>query len=295
MYNDVNNVKSEENNMNHVLYNPLSNNKRGALKLGEVTKYAPDEEFEFNDITEVDLKKFISELKEDDKLILAGGDGTLSVFVNELDGFVPDIPIIYYPSGSGNDFMKDVAERAENGFVYLNDYIRDLPKMTVKGKTYRFINGVGLGIDGYCCETANRKKDMGKRCSYISIALRGFLFEFKPMKATVTVDGVTNVYENTWLVAAMKGKYFGGGCKIAPAQDRSAPDKKVTVVLISCKNRVKCLAAFSSVFSGKHVKYTDIVKIVEGKDVKVEFDSPSILQYDGETVTGVQEYSVTVE
>ena len=72
-------LKSEENHMNHVLYNPLSNNKRGALKLGEVTKYAPNEEFEFNDITEVDLKSFISELNADDKLILAGGDGTLSV------------------------------------------------------------------------------------------------------------------------------------------------------------------------------------------------------------------------
>jgi diacylglycerol kinase family enzyme len=55
---------------------------------------------------------------------------------------------------------------------------------------------------------------------------------------------------------------------------------------------VKCLTAFSSVFSGKHIKYKDIVKVIEGKEVKVEFDTPSILQYDGETITGVQEYTV---
>ena len=280
--------------MNHVLYNPLSNNKRGALKLGEITKYAPGEEYEFNDITEVELKSFVSDLKEGDKLILAGGDGTLSVFANKLDGYVPDIPIIYCPTGSGNDFMKDVSANAKNGFVELNEYIKDLPKATVKGKTYRFINGVGLGIDGYCCETANRKKEMGKRCSYVSIALRGFLFEFKPMKAKVTVDGVANTYDETWMVAVMKGKYFGGGCMIAPNQDRLDPDKKLTIVLIKCKNRVKCLTAFSSVFSGTHLKYKNIVTVLEGMDVKVEFESPSILQFDGETVTGVQEFTATI-
>ncbi len=278
--------------MNYVLYNPLSNNKRGALKLGEVTKYAPNEEFEFTDITEVNLKEFVSKLCSDDKLFLSGGDGTLSVFANELDNDIPDIPIIYSPGGSGNDFMKDVVNYSKNGFIKLNDYLKNLPKATVKGKTFRFINGVGLGIDGYCCETANRKKEMGKRCSYVSIALRGFLFEFKPMKAKVTVDGVTTTYNDTWLVATMKGKYFGGGCMVAPAQDRCDADGKLSVVLIACKNRVKCLTAFSSVFSGKHIKYKDIVKVIEGKEVKVEFDTPSILQYDGETITGVQEYTV---
>lgn len=278
--------------MNYVLYNPLSNNKRGALKLGEVTKYAPNEEFEFTDITEVNLKEFVSKLCSDDKLFLSGGDGTLSIFANELDNDIPDVPIIYSPGGSGNDFMKDVLDYSKNGFIKLNDYLKDLPKATVKGKTFRFINGVGLGIDGYCCETANRKKEMGKRCSYVSIALRGFLFEFKPMTAKVTVDGVTTVYKDTWLVATMKGKYFGGGCMVAPSQDRRDADGKLSVVLIACKNRLKCLTAFSSVFSGKHIKYKDIVKVLEGKEVKVEFDTPSILQYDGETITGVQEYTV---
>ena len=81
---------------------------------------------------------------------------------------------------------------------------------------------------------------------------------------------------------------------VAPNQDRANPDRTMSVVLISCKNRVKCLTAFASVFSGKHLKYKDIVKVIEGKDVKVEFETPSILQFDGETVTGVQEFTATI-
>ena len=278
--------------MNYVLYNPLSNNKRGALKLGELNKYAPKEDFEFTDITQIDLNEFVSALTENDKLFVVGGDGTLNVFANKLDNKIPDIPIIYYPAGSGNDFMNDVSPDHKNAFIDLNNYIKDLPTATVKGKKYRFINGVGLGIDGYCCEMANRKKEMGKKCSYTSIALRGFLFEFKPMTAKVTVDGVTQVFKDTWLVSVMKGKYFGGGCMVAPMQDRNNESSELSVVLIHTKNRLKCLIAFSSVFSGTHLKYTDIVKVMSGKDIKVEYDTPSILQYDGETVTGVQEFSV---
>ena len=74
------------------------------------------------------------------------------------------------------------------------------------------------------------------------------------MTAKVTVDGVTQVFKDTWLVSVMKGKYFGGGCMVAPMQDRNNESGDLSVVLIHTKNRLKCLIAFSSVFSGKHLK-----------------------------------------
>ena len=53
--------------------------------------------------------------------------------------------------------------------------------------------------------------------------------------------------------------------------------------------------AFLSVFKGKHMKYKSIVSSVQGSDVRVEFDKPTALQIDGETVTDVKCYEVKKE
>ncbi len=34
----------------------------------------------------------------------------------------------------------------------MNAYLHNLPRVPVHGKTRLFLNGVGYGIDGYCCE-----------------------------------------------------------------------------------------------------------------------------------------------
>ena len=90
----------------------------------------------------------------------------------------------------------------------------------------------------------------------------------------------------------MQGKYFGGGVMIAPHQDRLNADNTVSVVVVSCKSRLKLITVFPSIFKGKHLKYTDIVHVFTGKSVSVEVDEPSALQVDGDPMTGVTSYTV---
>jgi diacylglycerol kinase family enzyme len=56
------------------------------------------------------------------------------------------------------------------------------------------------------------------------------------------------------------------------------------------KGRLRTLMAFPSIFKGEHIKHKSMVKILEGRDIRVAFDSPRAVQIDGETVTGVTEY-----
>ena len=51
---------------------------------------------------------------------------------------------------------------------------------------------------------------------------------------------------------------------------------------------------FPKIFKGEHVKYTKMISIYKGSEVKVSFDKPTALQIDGETVLGVTEYTVKV-
>ena len=94
--------------MKYVLVNPLSNNRHGKEDVEKVLELVKDEK-EVIDITEIDLKEFVTKLKKTDEIILVGGDGTINNFVNKLEGNIPSINIYLYPSGTGNDFLKNPA------------------------------------------------------------------------------------------------------------------------------------------------------------------------------------------
>ncbi len=59
-----------------------------------------------------------------------------------------------------------------------------------------------------------------------------------------------------------------------------------------CASKLKTLFVFPSIFKGEHVKHEEMVTVLTGQDFQVEFDRPTALQIDGETVVGVTEYSV---
>lgn len=276
-----------------ILYNPLAGNGFGLTRVQELKSVLTDGEVVLCDIREIgDIKSFLNEFSKEDVLILSGGDGTINRFVNDTDGANYPEQLYYYPTGSGNDFLRD-APPDERGLVKLNRYIKDLPVVTVKNKTYRFLNGIGYGIDGYCCEVGDelrRKSD--KPINYTSIAIKGLLFYYKPTHATVTVDGQTYEFDKVWLAPTMNGRHYGGGMMIAPEQDRLNSERELTLVVLHGSGKLKTLCVFPSIFKGEHIKHKDIFTLLRGKSVCVKFDRPVALQIDGETVLDVSEYTV---
>lgn len=241
----------------------------------------------------MDAAEFLRKAKPEDKVVLSGGDGTLHHFVNECGGQAPEHPVYYYPTGSGNDFMADVREREKDGLVLLNLYIQNLPTVTVKGETRYFLNGVGYGIDGYCCEEGDRQRaESSNTINYAAIAIKGMMSAFQPVEADVTVDGKTHHYSHVWLAPAMNGRFYGGGMMVAPNQNRLNGEGKVTVVVMHCKSKLKTLSVFPSIFKGTHVRHTEMVEVFIGRNISVSFNRPTALQIDGETVPQVSSYTV---
>ncbi len=279
--------------MKHVLFNPLANNRRGYENAMKLKAFAPDAEYNFVDLTEIsDHTKFFESIPQEDDIILTGGDGTLNRFINALSDCKLTHLLYYYPAGSGNDFMNDVKADAKDGMVILNDYIPSLPIATIKGKEYKFLNGIGYGVDGYCCEEGDAfQKRSNKKVNYTTIALKGILWRYKPTSAKITVDGVTKEYDKVWMIPTMKGRFFGGGMMITPNQDRKDAEGKVTVVVLNGASRLKILSAFPKIFKGTHIGMKEL-DFITGHDVKVEYNEPRPLQIDGETVTDVLSYTV---
>ena len=111
----------------------------------------------------------------------------------------------------------------------------------------------------------------------------------KPGDILTKVDGKEYEYDNVWLAPAMKGRYCGGGMMLAPGQDRNSD--LLTVIVYTCKSKLKSLKWFPLIFEGKHVELTDMTKVITGRKVHVRFSEPCAAQIDGETVLNVTEYT----
>ncbi len=272
----------------------LYNNKAGDGDTSESLKtleIITNDEMKYIDVTEVsDYRIFITGLEKDDYIILAGGDGTLNRFINNIEGIEFDNEVWYFPNGTGNDFAHDLGYSKECTPFPINEYIRNLPTVTVKNKTYRFINGVGYGIDGYCCEIGDElKKSPGKKVNYTAIAIKGLLFRYKTTNAKVTVDGKAHTYKKVWLTPTMSGRFYGGGMMPTPEQKRNSD--KLSTMIFHNAGKLKTLMIFPSLFKGEHIKHTKHVEILTGNEITVEFDRPTALQIDGETISGISSYT----
>lgn len=280
--------------MKYVLFNPFSCN-------GECKKHATSyidgisEEHQLLNMTEIEsYKDLFGGLSADDEIVICGGDGTLNRFVNDTNGIEINNPVYYYPAGTGNDFYADVKGESDDKPILINKYITNLPTATVNGKEYKFINGVGYGIDGYCCEVGDKLHAEGKPVNYTSIAIKGLLFHYKPTNAKIIVDGKEYDYKKVWIAGAMHGRRYGGGMIPTPKQNREAEDKELSIMIFHGSSKIKTLLIFPSIFKGEHVKSVKHVTVLTGKDITVKFDAPRALQIDGETILGVEEYNARV-
>ena len=275
----------------YVFWNSQSG-KRGKEGLESLKAKLNDDELDIADVINfAGYREYLSDIKEDDKIYIVGGDGTLNRFVNETDGMDMANDVYYYPAGTGNDFLRDINTPLEKCPVKINKYITDLPFVEVNGKRYRFLNGIGYGIDGYCCEVGDKMKAEGAdNINYTSIAIKGLLFHYQPTACVITVDGKRYEYEKVWLCPTMNGRFYGGGMMATPAQDRINREHTLSSMLFYGKGRLRTLMAFPSIFKGEHIAHKDMVAIHTGKDITVEFDRPTALQIDGETVLGVTKY-----
>ncbi|MBR2612965.1 MAG: diacylglycerol kinase family protein [Clostridia bacterium] len=277
--------------MRYLLFNPLSGHgnaedvaKTYALTLAEPSLLV--------DMTKDDVASIVQGMAREDSIVLFGGDGTLNCFVNMLDTDALVGTVYYLPTGTGNDFFTDLKAPVESEPVEITKYLRALPVVKYNDEEKRFINGVGYGIDGYCCEVGDAMKAQGKIPNYAGIAIKGLLFHYKPCGATVVVDGVSHRYERVWIAPTMLGGYYGGGMKPAPGQNRE--NGRLSLMVFHGSGKLRTLMIFPSIFSGKHVKHKKYVDVLLGEEITVTFDESRPMQIDGETVLGVKEYTAHI-
>lgn len=280
-------------NKTYVMYNPHSGNGKCGDEI-RTLDFIKKEQVTLCDMTNPGLlDELLSKMDESDSLVICGGDGTLNRFVNELGDRTVPADILYCPLGSGNDFAHDLQHDHGCSPFTIKKYLHNLPTVKVNGNTYRFINGIGYGVDGYCCEVGDKMREAGKKnVNYTSIAIKALLFHYKPTSAKVTVDGVSHTYKKVWVAPTMNGRFYGGGMMPTPNQTRNSG--KLSVMIMHDSGKLHTLVVFPSIFKGEHIKHKKMVDVFTGHEITVEFGRPTALQIDGETILNVRSYTAQV-
>jgi diacylglycerol kinase (ATP) len=265
--------------MDILLYNPLSRNGQNPKFIQKIArKLSKKGDVRVQNVLDINNPDdFIKSLADEDRVIIVGGDGTLNRIANRIYGQSFNQEIYMYRAGTGNDFMRSV--KTKNHMVPLKAYIEHLPHVIYNGKKTHFINGTGIGLDGYVGHLVNTSHHKKNKLNYFRQAIKAFGV-FEPMEATIQIDDVVINEKKVWLTSVMHGAFYGGGMKIAPKAKRQ---KDVFhVVLVKDVPKWLLIFIFPTIYLGWHTIFKSFVKIYPAKYAKMTFTKDTHMQIDGE-------------
>lgn len=290
--------------MYHIIVNPASKSGKGNKIWDEVEKAFKDASVEYQvhftkaeGDAECFAKKLTRNIEDSVNLVVLGGDGTLDEVVNGIVEY-ERVRVGYIPTGSSNDFARDVKltiEPKEAVRIILegkNVKSMDIGKVTyeieneMEKVTRKFVVSSGIGFDAAVCEEVGRSKlkkvfnklRLGKLV-YLGVAIRNLMGgDSSPCKMYVD-DKAPVLLPKFLFIACMVHKYEGGGFMFCPDADYT--DDVLDVCAVGALTRRRCFRILPTAFSGKHVKF-DGINMYKAKKITIETDIPLYLHTDGE-------------
>ena len=279
--------------MNYILYNPLSNGGTCIEKANKLSQKLDKQKKENKCISLLDIndiQAFLDSIYEEDIIIIVGGDGTLYRMANKLYNYDLKGKNVYLAkAGTGNDFYRDLKKKEIDGLVKIDKFLASAPSAVSENKTYYFNNSCGIGVDGDICDRVN-KSEKKSSINYLLTCLKA-VFNFKRFSLNINVDGKSSIHEKVWFTAIMNGKYFGGGMKVAPKQNRD--DDVFTVVIVEKVPTILLVFILPTIYLGLHTIFKRYVKIVKGKDIEILTDSPKLCEIDGDILGNINKIKTT--
>jgi len=150
-----------------------------------------------------------------DGVIAVGGDGTFSEVSAGLAG--GNIPMIFVPCGTGNDFVKTAAlpkDPLKALKIQLDAPVGRIDMGRVNGHYFLNVSGTGLDVDALL-ETEKHKKS-GKGLKPYLLGVKDAISGYKPVKALISYDDEPMREDLFTILSIGNGCYIGGGMHAVP-------------------------------------------------------------------------------
>lgn len=217
-----------------------------------------------------------------DRLVVAGGDGTLHQVLASMhrSGLLsPQAPVAVLPLGTGNDLALGAGlptDPAAAAAVALSPATRRMDVL-VDDRGTVVVNAAHCGVGALAAERAAAAKDQLGPLGYaVGAVLAGLQARGWPMR--VEVDGHEVVRDELLMLGLAVGRTIGGGTPLAP--DARPDDGLVDVVLVGATGPVARVDAARRLRRGEHPERDDVA-VLTGRTVRVEADAAP-LDVDGE-------------
>jgi diacylglycerol kinase (ATP) len=222
-------------------------------------------------------------LEEYDGIIAAGGDGTLYEVVNGLfNNPSPNkIPIGILPIGTGNAFSRDMDLHVDDWKKSIDIIASkktksiDLGKFITQGKTYYFLNIIGLGFVADVGATAHKLKFFGN-FSYTLGVIYQTLF-LKPTPMVIEADG-KKIEIKSLFVEVSNSKYTAN---FLMAPNAKLDDGKFDITIAKPMGRIKLLMSFPKILTGEHIHMEEVMHFT-ASNINITAAIDKILTPDGE-------------
>lgn len=211
-------------------------------------------------------------------LIIMGGDGTLNYTLNQFRD-IP-IPIGIIRCGTGNDFA-DLLFGHKTIEQHLETAVFGTPKAidagTCNGKL--FLNGVGIGFDGWVVKKLLAKKLFSGKAAYYSTVI-SLLFFYREREVTLISNNGTRKTP-LFMLSVANGQTYGGGFKVAPkAKPSDGLLDLLVVTQIPLFTRLRYLPVIEK---GKHLEVSlPFITYEQIRSITLQSDTPLPAHLDGE-------------
>jgi diacylglycerol kinase (ATP) len=223
-----------------------------------------------------------------DAVVVAGGDGTVRLAIQEVAG--TGIPLGIIPAGTGNDFAAtlglrelDAAAAADAIAAGLTRDIDLARVVRADGTTEYFATVLASGFDSKVNDRANAmtwprggsRYNIAILCEFLTLA--GIPYEV----AYETADGTREQVTGDLVMATVgNGRTYGGGIPICP--DADPADGLLDLVLVRPAGRARLLRLLPRVYRGTH---GSVPEVSMRRVRSVRLSSPGVTAYaDGDPI-----------
>lgn len=223
-----------------------------------------------------------------DAVVVAGGDGTVHLAIQEVAG--TRIPLGIIPAGTGNDFAATLGlreldvEAAADAIAAGETRTIDLARVTrADGSTTHFGSVLASGFDSKVNDRANAMRwPRGGSRYNIAILVEFLRLSGIPYDVEFELaDGSTHRVAGDLVMATVgNGRTYGGGIPICP--DADPADGLLDLVLVRPAGRLRLLRLLPRVYAGTHRAVPEVAMHLVRS---VRLSAPGVTAYaDGDPI-----------
>lgn len=218
-------------------------------------------------------------------VILVGGDGLISTFINTPEA--RHLPFGIIPAGSENDFSRHLGVNRSSAAATLSGILASLTQpravdvivaqseTTPEAEPLWIAGGLSMGFDAAINASANGFRLLRGNTKYL-LALLIEAIRYRPRDFHMIVNGQLSTFPGM-LCTVMNINSLGGGINLVP--DADACDGKLNLITVAEMSKLRFLALLPTLLTGAHVRRPEVRQhLVE----EVTVGAQSVAYADGE-------------